>query len=72
MLYYIKQHISKLVVAGHDEVTFDRQSNSSDAIVSIMEVKRPIVSWIYGFLMAINTILANKMWLNVSLVIIVR
>ena len=63
--YYIKQHISQLV-AGHYEATYEGQSNSSDAIISMMEVKRVFVSWIYGFLTVINMEPINKMWLNVS------
>ena len=52
MLYYIKQHISKLVIAGDYEATSEGQSsqpeeimsfdNSGDPIISIMEVKRII------------------------------
>ena len=71
MLYYIKQHISKFVFAGHDETRFEVQGNSSNTIIpireetSIMEVKRLIVSWIYEFLTVINIIPTNKIWLNV-------
>ena len=45
MLYYIKQHISKFVVAGDDGATLEGQSdNSNDTIIPIcvetsMEVK---------------------------------
>ena len=46
MLYYIKQHISKLVIVGDYEATFVGQSNSNDTIkeTSIVEVKSTIVS----------------------------
>ena len=69
MPYYIKQHISQLV-AGHYEATYEGQNNSSDAIISMMEVKRVFVSWIYGFLTVINMEPINKLWLNVSWVIV--
>ena len=59
MPYYIKQHISQLV-AGHYEATYEGQNNSSDAIISMMEVKRVFVSWIYRFLTFINMERTNE------------
>ena len=63
MLYYIKQHIPKLVIAD------DYEENSGDPIIQIcVEVKRLIFSQIFGFLTAINIIPTNKMCLNVFLI----
>ena len=86
MLYYIKQHISELVITGDYEATSEGQSshpeklmssdNSGDTIIprenSIVEVKRIIFSWIFGFLTAIDRFPTNKTWLDVFCVIKIK
>ena len=76
MLYYIKQHISKLVIADYYEETFEGQSNQPEKLMSFknsgdtsiqirVEVKRLFFAWIFEFLTAISIIPTNKMCLNV-------